>query len=357
MINKTLYSLLVLTLVTLPIFAACNRTETTDVITLKFSCPMTSSGIANQYGKYFCDYVEDKTEGRIIFRRFSDGLLGGPTEHLDLCTSGAVDVISSIHNQPEEKMPLHNILPMFVLGDQKKALDFAKQVEFEIPETSAILQQEWTDNNLKLLYPPYSAAGQNAIVSREVFSSLSDLDGRKIAVRGTMAPLYKKIGVTQITVAFPDVYESLSRGVVDMTSMSIGSIKDSKWYEVTKCYMADGSYPYSTPLIVNLDTWNSLTPDVQEIFNEAAQAAQDFSLQFDAETTAASRQRFEECGLVIGELTKEDQEWLYAEEMEIWKNLNMKIAERAGKLEEAEIVWNYAEKLLMGNSNHSEGSE
>jgi TRAP-type C4-dicarboxylate transport system substrate-binding protein len=235
-------------------------------------------------------------------------------------------------------------MPSFIPGSSQAALDFVQTMEWDTPETATILQKEWEDINLKLL--AYSAAGENGIVAKEVFESLDDLDGKKLGGSGTTGPAWAKKGVTQITVQFPDIYESLSRGVIDMTTMSLGAIVDMKWYEVTSVYMTYGTYPYSAPIMVNLDVWNGLPSDIQQLFMDAAQAARQFSLEYDAETTISSKQLFEDAGLEVGALPEEEQEWLYREFMQIWKADNMALAEKSGKLKEAEIIWEHSEKLV-----------
>jgi TRAP-type C4-dicarboxylate transport system substrate-binding protein len=95
-----------------------------------------------------------------------------------------------------------------------------------------------------------------------------------------------------------------------------------------------------------MDVWNGLPPDIQQLFMDAAQAAKQFSLEYDAETTISSKKLFEDAGLEVGALPEEEQEWLYREFMQIWKADNMALAEKAGKLKEAEIIWEHSEKLV-----------
>lgn len=318
-----------------------------EVIMLKYSCPFPMNGIPDLFGEYALNKIEEKSKGKIKFNRYRGGTLAGPQEHLDLVSTGSVDVVVFGHTGFPERLPLHS-MPEFVLGSQEKALEFARKMEWEIPETSKLLQKEWEANNVILL--GYSAAGENGFISKVVFNSIKELKGRKIAMPGaaTTAPLWQKLGVTPVPIEFPDIYEGLARGLVDFTHMSLAAIMDCRWYEVAKCYRSDGSFPYAAPFVVNLKTWNRLSPDLQRIFKEAVSEAVQYSLKLSYENQKKAYETFKKAGVDVGALPKDEQRWYYEQVMELWYKESITHAKRQGKEKEAELIWKYARSLILG---------
>jgi TRAP-type C4-dicarboxylate transport system substrate-binding protein len=80
-----------------------------------------------------------------------------------------------------------------------------------------------------------------------------------------------------------------------------------KWYEVAKYYMWDGTYAAGNAFSVNLDKWAKLTPETQAIFYEAAKDSEAFSLELDAQDTAANLKVLADAGVTVGTLSPEDQ--------------------------------------------------
>ena len=143
--KKLIFGLVILTLLILPLLPACG-TATPDTFNLKFSTPFPAQGVPTLECYYFLDMIEQKSAGKVVFERFPGGVLGSPAEHLSLIGSGSVDLGSYQHHLPTEKVPFHNIMPTTVPGGLHAALEFGNAIEFEIPETAELMDQEWKDN-------------------------------------------------------------------------------------------------------------------------------------------------------------------------------------------------------------------
>ncbi|HEX2483429.1 MAG TPA: TRAP transporter substrate-binding protein [Methylomirabilota bacterium] len=109
-----------------------------------------------------------------------------------------------------------------------------------------------------------------AFYCRQPIKSLDDLKGRKIRTFGvTLNDLVVALGAQPVSMAFPEVYSALERGVVDCGITGTATGNASKWYEVTTHLY---TYPLSwgvNAYFVNLAWWNKLDPDVRQ-FLEAS---------------------------------------------------------------------------------------
>jgi TRAP-type transport system periplasmic protein len=146
------------------------------------------------------------------------------------------------------------------------------------PVMSRVMEEKF---NTKLL-----ALGSNppqVFWCREELSGLADLQGRKIRVfNKTMADFLNAVGGTTVSLPFAEVVPALQRGVVDCGVTGTLSGNTAGWPEVS-----DYLYPlYMGWSInyqgVNLDSWNSFPPEVQDFFT-----AQFAELEDQMWTTAA----------------------------------------------------------------------
>ena len=93
---------------------------------------------------------------------------------------------------------------------------------------------------------------------------LDDFKGKKIRVFSKpMSDFVTRFGATGVTLAFPEVYTSLQRGVIDGAVTGALAGNTASWYEVS-----DHIYPmpmgFSIQLhVANLDYWNKLPEDVK----------------------------------------------------------------------------------------------
>jgi TRAP-type C4-dicarboxylate transport system substrate-binding protein len=130
------------------------------------------------------------------------------------------------------------------------------------PIIDKYLQQNF---NAKLLsIAPYPA---QILFSRVQINGLEDLRGKKIRASGwTTAKFLDAAGATGVTLSFAEVPQSLQRGVVDGAVTGSLSGYSAGWGEVS-------NYVYPLPIggwdhvigVMNLDTWNSLSPSQQQL--------------------------------------------------------------------------------------------
>jgi len=98
--------------------------------------------------------------------------------------------------------------------------------------------------------------------------SKPDLTGLKIRVTPVYRAFFVEMGATVTRTAPGEVYTALERGVVDGYGWPIQGILDLGWQEVTKYRVDPGFYEVDVNVLINLDKWNSLTPEQQAFLNK-----------------------------------------------------------------------------------------
>lgn len=142
-------------------------------------------------------------------------------------------------------------------ADEAKAM-----VDAARPMVADIMENRFNSKLLAIApYPP------QVVFCRDEVQSLADLEGRQIRGSGRMTTNFlEALGAEGINVAFSEVPGALERGVIDCAVTGAGSGYSAGWWEVTDYLMTlplGGWDP--VPTAMNLDKWNSLSEEHQEL--------------------------------------------------------------------------------------------
>jgi len=331
--------------------SACSKSEdkeTADVIKLKYSSAYQLTENPNLQAYHVLDLVEQKTNGKVQFERFVGGVLGNILEQLDLVSTGAVDVIALHVDQYPQQLPLHKILNNEQFTTAEQALSNITAVTQEIPETKTILDTEQVQNNIKIL--SWNVQGATGITTGFEAKSLADLKGKKMnVITSFQRKVFDEFGIAPVNVQISDLYESLSRGVIDAIFMATSAVVPLKWYEVGKSYLVFGNnFAISQPITLNLDTWNSLPADVQQAFIEASRETALWSIEQDRLTTQKTYDTLKQAGVEIVELSKEESDAFF-ESLARYANEDwLENAENRGVGDQAAVIEKYWNDMKWG---------
>lgn len=103
---------------------------------------------------------------------------------------------------------------------------------------------------------------------KEPFKTPDDLKGVKLRTTALYDRFMKKIGAVPVTINIPEVYTALKRGTVDGAGWPVIGARQFGWTEETKYVIDHPFFGMNSTILMNLDVWNSLTPDVQSKIKE-----------------------------------------------------------------------------------------
>jgi len=191
------------------------------------------------------------------------------TDGLRVLKSGLFDIVSI--RGPQVSRDEASVLGFDLVGLNTSFAAGKAHTDAFFAVVDARLQSQF---NAKLLgvWP----AGPQVIFCKPEIAGLADLKGLKVRVGDQSAANFVGgLGATGVPMAFGEVQQSLSRGVVDCAITGPASANSAGWPEATTAVLPLALQLAINGYAINLDTWNKLTPEDQTKVQDAVTALVD----------------------------------------------------------------------------------
>ncbi|MDP2916498.1 MAG: TRAP transporter substrate-binding protein [Dehalococcoidia bacterium] len=217
--------------------------------------------------------VEEATGGKVKVTVYAGGTLAKETETLTAVQFGVADIGLLVDAYAKGSFPLGevNSLPFIGLLSGKqdgKTLSpglVNSLISWELYEKVPELQAEHANLKVKCLFV-HTTIPASLVTAKKPVRNLKDLQGLKVrTLPGSQTETMKALGAAPSTLPIPEVYEAAQRGVLDGMVANPAQILNYRFWDV---------FPYETAvnlgignrfsMIMNLEKWNSLPPDVQK---------------------------------------------------------------------------------------------
>lgn len=210
--------------------------------------------------------VEERTDHTIRIQELHAGAVANVTEILEATRDGLLDIgFASLIFEPSNAF-LHNFTLFLPFGtpDGHKATQAGRATLEAFPE---LIEYFETDFNQK--YLTGSCLENYGLGTNFAWSNFEDLEDRRIA--GAGVNLDWIAGATPVTSNLNEAYQSIQTGVYDGYISAVPWWASFSLYEVADYFtLVDFGSQYVNSVTINLDTWNELPVDVQEILQEVA---------------------------------------------------------------------------------------
>jgi len=203
--------------------------------------------------------VEKRTNGKITVNTFPGSTLLGPKDMVDGVISGQADIgCASLSYQPG-RFPL-------MLG---------ATLPLPIPDAKTGSLMVW---DLYNKYKPKSLSkvkvltmfisAPSNIMSAKPIRNLDDIKGFPLRASGGAGDILSAWGANMVGMPMSATPEALQKGVVKGLFSSLEVMKDFKFAELCRYVTMTNVAVYPFAVIMNMDKWNSLPKDVQEIMEK-----------------------------------------------------------------------------------------
>lgn len=101
-------------------------------------------------------------------------------------------------------------------------------------------------------------------------NKIDDLKGLRIRTYGVYSDVATAFGASPVSMGLTDVYTALQRNAIDGMISNIPAYEAQKIYEIAEYIINPGFYTATAATLVNLEVWNSLSKNAQDVIMEEA---------------------------------------------------------------------------------------
>jgi TRAP-type C4-dicarboxylate transport system substrate-binding protein len=215
--------------------------------------------------------IESEGAERISIKTYPNSTLVDSNQAIEAVQNGSVEVATaSLHR-------FGTLEPALTIDNLPYVLYDTEHVQAAVNgEFGAAVGELMAEHGVKLLgWTAYGRTGELANTVRPI-EELSDMRGLRMRANGALwGAIYKKFGAQGFEMSSGDVYTALQNNTLDGGFSGINSILERDWAEVADYITAGGLSIYLYPVVANLDWWNDLSDDQQELITQAVKEAQD----------------------------------------------------------------------------------
>lgn len=245
---------------------------------------------------YFMDrLVAERTQGRHRIRVFHSRQLGEEKETIEQTRVGAID------------MNRTNVAPLgsFIPEANVLALPFLFR---SIDHLNKVLASSVGDDILASFSPYgfvglayYDSGARSVYNNRRPVRTPADMKGLRIRVQQSdlMLDMIKALGGEPVALPYGQVLTGLSTGLIDGAENNWPSYVTTNHYTAAKYYTLTEHTMSPEVLIMSRKAWDSLTPEDQTIFRDAARESSRFMRDQWTAWEERSRQEAKKAGNVI----------------------------------------------------------
>ncbi len=150
--------------------------------------------------------------------------------------------------------------------------------------------------------------------------SVDDLKGKKLRVAPLTRHFVQAVGAESITLPPGEIFLAMDRGTVDGFSWPVAdAFTRYNWQTVTKYMINQPMYRSGGSVAMNLDKWDSLSPEVQGILLKAIAETQKFALDWFDKNQKEQQAIMVKDGMKVLDISPEEsQRWTKVANDSLW---------------------------------------
>jgi len=253
----------------------------------------------------FAKYVNENSKGEIEVQVFPMGQLGGERSMTEQVQGGTLHMTAVTAGVLANFVPEMGIIELpFIYPNREiayKVLDDGEvMAKFAaLCEPKGFIFIGYTENEFR-----------DMTNSKHPIKKPEDLQGLKIRVIESpiFIDTFKALGANPTPLPFPEIYNALQQKVIDGQDNPIFTSMMMKFTEVNKYATLTSHILTECPVVVNKRFWNSLKPDQQKLFRDAAQVQIKVNREANAKNRLEAVEKVKGQGVDVVVLTDAEKE-------------------------------------------------
>jgi TRAP-type C4-dicarboxylate transport system substrate-binding protein len=258
-------ALALLTSLTFPLVGGCGGGGEEETFELTYNNFFPPTNYHSILADAFCKEIEERTDGRVTITYYPAGGLAAAADTYDAVVEGIADIGMSCLAYTMGRFPACELVD----------LPHGYPSGWVATHVATDFYNEFKPEELADTHPLYFHAHGPGIVLTvdKPVRTLEDMQGLVLRSTGVGAAIAEALGATGYAAAQGEAYELMSKGTIDGSMTPMEPLLGWKQAEVvnyvTNCYEVG----YSTDffVVMNLNTWNNLPGDIQDIFTDVSE--------------------------------------------------------------------------------------
>jgi len=296
--------------------------------------------------KAMVDEIEKRTDGRVKFELYWGATLLDGKEMLKGVMTGVTDMGFIIPTYFPSQIHINDLLDLMPGGprDPRNVAWVNKKVREEIPAFDEEMAR-WNQKTIAMVV----MSGQG-VWGTCPLTCLDDFKDKRI--RGSNQQTLAKIettGAVPVSLAFSECYSGLERGTIDAVMSGFAGCIPRSFHEVsTHILTCEGIWIGLGKLYtINLDTWNSLPEDIQQIMLDVGSTCTDCVTEARVTSWNADIETARAAGCTVNALSDADTEkWLELMAPSVQKYLDQWVKEANEEGYNGDTIMKQAAKII-----------
>jgi tripartite ATP-independent transporter DctP family solute receptor len=245
--------------------------------------------------KHMGELLEERSGGRLCIEVFHSAQLGEEKDTIEQTRFGVIDMNRISMGPFNNLIPETAIVSMpYIFRDTEH---MHKVMDGEIGE--GILASFEAHGLIGLAY--YDGGSRSFYNNEKPITSIDDLQGMKFRVMQSdvFVDMVNALGANATPMPYGEVYSAIETGVIEGAENNFPSFESSGHYEVAKHYTLDEHLIVPEVLVISQTTWDSLSPEDQEIVRQAAKDSVPYMREQWEAREKASEEKVREAGVEI----------------------------------------------------------
>jgi len=301
--KKLLIGLIVLALLAVPVFVGACKEEVTppgeeevEPVTLKLASSLPPEDIVVVKAQEMADRISESTDGKFIIEVYAGGSLCSQEETFSMLRAGAIDMAESpIEYQTGDDIRFAAVTLPFLVDSLEANVEFLRLLNESL--FNDIIAEKF--NAMPVIV--WSTGIHEYCGAKKPLETLEDWSGLLVWVSNTAeAGTIEALGASPVSLAFFDGYPAIEKGVVDAgVGLNPTGVWNFGWYEAIHHITVANMFPTSGYIYLNIDSFNALSDNFQDILLEECQRTEDELVDFMIDYAANSLVELANAGVEV----------------------------------------------------------
>lgn len=262
---------------------------------IKLAHGLDTTHPVHQAMEFLSERVSERSKERIRIDIYPSEQLGSERECLELLQIGSLGMTKVSCSVLEGFVPAMSVLSLpYLFRDEEHRY---RVLEGEVGRQLLLEGEKYWLRGLCY----YDAGSRSFYLKDKPILSPSDLIGVKIRTQEspTSMRMVQVLGGSPTPIAWGELYSALQQGVVDGAENNPPSFYLSRHYEVCKFYSLDEHSGVPDVLIISTKIWDDLSPEFQNLIQEAANESEQHQKKLWKEATQHALEQVQKAGVKI----------------------------------------------------------